>query len=51
MIKNQIGNHGGTSEGETSAIMIFMSPEFEEKPIFDNSIKYGKFIFPLNELI
>jgi hypothetical protein len=29
-----VGNHGGTSEGETSAIMVFMSPSLDQRVEF-----------------
>ncbi|KAI8143541.1 alkaline-phosphatase-like protein [Fennellomyces sp. T-0311] len=29
---NELGNHGGSSVGETSAAMVFMSPRYESRP-------------------
>lgn len=45
---HQIGNHGGTSEGEVSAVMVFMSPSFERtEPLFGD-VKRGKIVvFPM----
>ncbi|ORZ00867.1 alkaline-phosphatase-like protein [Syncephalastrum racemosum] len=30
---NDLGNHGGSSEGETSPALVFLSPRFETRPI------------------
>ncbi|KAI8875206.1 hypothetical protein K501DRAFT_289468, partial [Backusella circina FSU 941] len=34
---NEKGNHGGSSIGETSAALVFMSPKFDSRPTFKSN--------------
>ncbi|KAI9269137.1 alkaline-phosphatase-like protein [Phascolomyces articulosus] len=45
---NEAGNHGGSSIGETSAALVFLSPRFESRPIINNNIN-SKFNFEFSE--
>ncbi|KAI8078657.1 alkaline-phosphatase-like protein, partial [Halteromyces radiatus] len=36
---NDVGNHGGSSIGETSAAMVFISPRFDSRPVIKHATR------------